>query len=92
MKMMNYMMVIMIVYFGLVMPTAMSFYWITTNVITVIRTIFIQIKFIENAKEEKEKKDANVIRQVINMKTFEAKTLEDAKRVACEALGITYEE
>ena len=62
MKMMNYMMVIMIVYFGLVMPTAMSFYWITTNVITVIRTIFIQIKFIENAKEEKEKKDANVIR------------------------------
>ena len=56
------MMVIMIVYFGLVMPTAMSFYWITTNVITVIRTIFIQIKFIENAKEEKEKKDANVIR------------------------------
>ena len=26
------------------------------------------------------------------MKTFEAKTLEDAKRVACEELGITSEE
>lgn len=63
MKSMNWIMVAMIVYFGLTMPAAMSFYWITTNVITVIRTIFIQIYFVEKADEEKKKKkDANVIR------------------------------
>lgn len=62
MKSMNYIMVLMIVYFGLTMPAAMSFYWITTNIITIIRTVFIQIYFIEKADEEKKKKDANVIR------------------------------
>lgn len=62
MKSMNYFMVLMIVYFGLTMPAAMSFYWITTNIIMVLRTVFIQIWFIEKADEEKKKKDANVIR------------------------------
>ena len=52
---MNITMTVMIIYFGLIMPAAMSFYWITTNVITIIRTIFIQIFIIE--KEEKEKEN-----------------------------------
>lgn len=47
MNSMNYMMTIMIVWFALSMPTAMSLYWITTNVITVLRTIYIQLYHIE---------------------------------------------
>ena len=46
-QMMNYFMVILIVWFSLQMPTAMSLYWITTNIITVIRTTYIQIFHIE---------------------------------------------
>lgn len=62
MKSMNYFMVLMIVYFGLTMPAAMSFYWITTNIIMIVRTVFIQIWFIEKADENKKKKDSQVIR------------------------------
>lgn len=51
MKTMNYVMVIMIVWFALSMPTAMSLYWITTSIITIIRTVYIQIYHIE--KKEK---------------------------------------
>lgn len=47
MNMMNYVMTIMIVWFSLSMPTAMSLYWITTNIITVIRTVYIQFAHIE---------------------------------------------
>lgn len=46
-QMMNYFMVILIVWFSLQMPTAMSLYWITTNIITVVRTTYIQIFHIE---------------------------------------------
>ncbi len=59
MKSMNIMMTVMIIYFGLVMPTAMSFYWMTTNVITVLRTIYIQTKYVN---PELDKKNQNVIR------------------------------
>lgn len=47
MNTMNYFMTILIVWFSLTMPTAMSLYWITTNVITVVRTVYIQIYHIE---------------------------------------------
>ena len=59
MKTMNIVMTLMIIYFGLIMPTAMSFYWITTNLITVVRTVFIQIQYIEKQQNQK---DSNVIR------------------------------
>jgi len=59
MKTMNYMMTAMIVYFGLVMPSAMSFYWITTNIITVLRTVYIQIHYIEKELDANKK---NVVR------------------------------
>lgn len=54
MKTMNYVMIAMIVWFSLSLPTAMSLYWITTSIITVVRTVFIQIFVIE--KDEKKKK------------------------------------
>lgn len=56
MKSMNLVMTLMIIYFGMVMPTAMSFYWITTNILTVLRTVYIQIHYIE--VEEKKKSDS----------------------------------
>ena len=59
MKSMNIMMTAMIIFFGMTMPTAMSFYWIRTNIITVIRTVYIHIHYIE---KEQAKKDENVIR------------------------------
>jgi len=56
MKTMSITMTIMIVYFGLIMPTAMSFYWITTSIITIIRTIYIQFNYIEKEEKEKQKR------------------------------------
>lgn len=50
MNSMNYMMTIMIVWFSLSMPTAMSLYWITTNIITVLRTVYIQLYHVEKKK------------------------------------------
>lgn len=47
MKTMNIVMTFMIVWFALSMPTAMSLYWITTSLITIARTIYIQIYHIE---------------------------------------------
>ena len=47
MKTMNIMMTVMIVYFAMSMPTAMSLYWITTNIVNVLRTTLIQFMFIE---------------------------------------------
>lgn len=52
MKQMNVMMTIMIVYFALSMPTAMSLYWITTNIVTLARTVLIQFLYMER-KEKK---------------------------------------
>lgn len=54
MKTMNYVMIAMIVWFSLSLPTAMSLYWITTSIITVIRTVFIQLYVIK--KDDKKKK------------------------------------
>ncbi len=54
MKTMNYVMIAMIVWFSLSLPTAMSLYWITTSIITVVRTVFIQFYVIE--KDDKKKK------------------------------------
>lgn len=53
MKTMNIAMTIMIVWFALSMPTAMSLYWITTSLVTVARTVYIQIYHIEKNKKEK---------------------------------------
>lgn len=47
MKTMNYVMTVMIVWFALSMPTAMSLYWITTSIVTIVRTVYIQIFHIE---------------------------------------------
>ena len=53
MKTMNLVMTVMIVWFALSMPTAMSLYWITTSLVTVARTVYIQIYHIEKKKEDK---------------------------------------
>lgn len=47
MNTMNIVMTIMITWFALSMPAAMSLYWITTSIITLIRTVYIQIYHIE---------------------------------------------
>lgn len=50
MKQMNIVMIVMIVGFSLNMATAMSLYWITTSIITIFRTIYIQLYHVENKK------------------------------------------
>lgn len=52
MKTMNLVMTVMIVWFALSMPTAMSLYWITTSLVTVARTIYIQIYHVEKKKDK----------------------------------------
>lgn len=54
MKTMNNVMTIMIMFFALSMPSAMSFYWITTSVITICRTIYIQLFHIEKSRKQVE--------------------------------------
>ena len=44
---MVYAMLVMILVLAINWPTAMSLYWITTNIITVIRTVYIQFAHIE---------------------------------------------
>lgn len=61
MRMMNNVMTIMIIYFALIMPTAMSLYWITTNLINIIRTVYIQIYHIEKARKDVESKNTNYL-------------------------------
>ena len=51
MKQMNIMMTAMIVYFALSMPTAMSLYWITTNIVTLARTVLIQFLYMEKSRK-----------------------------------------
>lgn len=53
MRSMNIVMTVMIVWFALSMPTAMSLYWITTSLVTVARTVYIQIYHIEKNKKDK---------------------------------------
>lgn len=52
MKTMNIVMTAMIVWFALSMPTAMSLYWITTSLVTIIRTVYIQIYHVEKKKNQ----------------------------------------
>ena len=52
MKTMNIVMTVMIVWFALSMPTAMSLYWITTSIITIARTVYIQIYHIEKKRDK----------------------------------------
>ena len=52
MKTMNIVMTVMIVWFALSMPTAMSLYWITTSLVTIARTVYIQLYHIEKKKEK----------------------------------------
>lgn len=52
MKTMNIVMTAMIVLFALSMPTAMSLYWITTSLVTIIRTVYIQIYHVEKKKDQ----------------------------------------
>ena len=51
MKTMNIVMTVMIVWFAVSMPTAMSLYWITTSLITIARTVYIQLYHIEKKKD-----------------------------------------
>lgn len=53
MQTMNIVMTVMIVWFALSMPTAMSLYWITTSLVTIARTIYIQIYHIEKKDNDK---------------------------------------
>ena len=52
MNTMNNVMTIFIVYLAATMPAAMSLYWITTNIINVVRTVYIQFFHIEKVKKE----------------------------------------
>ena len=52
MKTMNIVMTALIVWFALSMPTAMSLYWITTSLVTIIRTVYIQIYHVEKKKDQ----------------------------------------
>lgn len=61
MRKMNYFMIFMISYFALSMPTAMSFYWITTSIVTVLRTIYIQKFHIEKTRKEVESTNTNFL-------------------------------
>ena len=56
MNTMNNVMTIFIVYLAATMPAAMSLYWITTNVINIIRTVYI-----EKAKKEVESTTTNFL-------------------------------
>lgn len=61
MKMMNNVMTIMIIYFAMTMPAAMSLYWITTNIINIIRTVYIQLFHIEKTKKQVEETNTNYL-------------------------------
>ena len=45
MNTMNNVMTIFIVYLAATMPAAMSLYWITTNVINIVRTMYIPVSY-----------------------------------------------
>ena len=61
MNSMNYIMTIMIVWFALTMPSAMSVYWIMTSIITIARTYYIQIAYIEKIKKDVENTNTNYL-------------------------------
>ena len=51
-KSMKTMNIVMTAWFALSMPTAMSLYWITTSLVTIIRTVYIQIYHVEKKKDQ----------------------------------------
>ena len=51
MNMMNNFMTLFIIYFAAIMPAAMSLYWMTTNIITIVRTWYIYITMLKKHKE-----------------------------------------
>ena len=63
MNTMNNVMTIFIVYLAATMPAAMSLYWITTNVINIVRTMYIQFFHIEKAQKEIDNSDTNFIKK-----------------------------
>ena len=63
MNTMNNVMTIFIVYLAATMPAAMSLYWITTNVINIVRTMYIQFFHIEKAQKEIDNSASNFIKK-----------------------------
>lgn len=61
MNTMNNVMTVFIVYLAATMPSAMSLYWITTNIINIIRTVYIQFFHIEKPKKEVEDSTTNFL-------------------------------
>lgn len=61
MNTMNNVMTVFIVYLAATMPSAMSLYWITTNIINIIRTVYIQFFHIEKPKKEVESSTTNFL-------------------------------
>lgn len=57
----NNVMTVMIVWFALSMPSAMSLYWITTSVINIVRTYYIQVTHIEKSRKEVHDKNTNYL-------------------------------
>ena len=49
MQMMTYMMLVMVALFGFNWPTAMSLYWLISSLISVLKTVYVQKRYIENA-------------------------------------------
>ena len=63
MNTMNNVMTIFIVYLAATMPAAMSLYWITTNVINIVITMYIQFFHIEKAQKEIDNSATNFIKK-----------------------------
>ena len=61
MSMMNNFMTLFIIYFAAIMPSAMSLYWMTTNLITILRTWYIYIYHIEKAEKEVDQANTNYL-------------------------------
>ena len=61
MNMMNNFMTLFIIYFAAIMPAAMSLYWMTTNIITIVRTWYIYIYHVEKAQKEVDQANTNYL-------------------------------
>ena len=58
---MNNFMSLFIIYFAAIMPAAMSLYWMTTNIITIVRTWYIYIYHVEKAQKEVDQANTNYL-------------------------------
>ena len=68
MNMMNNFMTLFIIYFAAIMPAAMSLYWMTTNIITIVRTWYIYIYHVEKAQKEVDQANTNYLTKRQNKK------------------------